>query len=210
MKLVASTLALFAAISAFAAPAAAAAAAPTEHAVQADLNGDGTMDRVVVKSVPGNPNEQLLVATVGRVNYVAREPFFGLDAGVQPLRVVDLNADGRDEVLLTEEIGAHTDVLSVWGLFDGWRPMKMPDQSRLRLFEGGAVYSFDKFGCDTIAGQRKLVTVSGWLDEMETDIYTGRRITYSVGFGAVEQWSYMEVSGPRDAPVFRVAPQACE
>lgn len=209
MKLVASTLALFAAAAAFATPAA-AATAPTQHAVQADLNGDGTLDRVVVRAVPNNPNEQVLVATVGRVNYVAREALDAFDTTVQPLRVVDTNADGRDEVLLTESVGANTNTFSVWGLFDGWRPIKMPDQSRLRLFEGGAVYSFSTFGCDTIAAQRKLVTVAGWLDEMESEIYMGVRVTYSVGFGAVEQWSYMDVSGPRDAPAFQAYPRTCE
>lgn len=207
MKIVMSALVAFAAVLASAAPA---AAATKEHAVQADLNGDGTPDRVVVKAVENNPNEQVLVATVGRTSYVAREELSSPDYSVQPLRVVDLNADGREEVLLTESVGANTLTLSVWGLFNGWRPIKMPDQSRLRIYEGGAEYSFSRFGCDTIAGQRKLVTVNAWTEDWDNRIYSGERTTYSVGFGAVEQYSYMQLTGPRDAPGFQVAAGSCE
>jgi hypothetical protein len=209
MKLAAPVLALFTAIFALAAPATAAAAPATEHAVRADLNGDGTLDRVIVRSVPNNPNEQFLVATVGQVSFVAREALDAFDTTVQPLRVVDINADGRDEVVLTESVGANTDRLSVWGLFDTWRPVRMADQSRLRLWVGGGSATFDNFGCDTISGQRKLVTVRGAWD-LDREIYTGERITYSVGFGTVEQWSHMSVEGSREAPGFQASPRTCE
>lgn len=209
MKAIGPVLGLFAAILVAAvAPATASAAPVMEHSAQADLNGDGTLDRVVVRAVAGNPEEQLLIATVGRTNYVAREEFYAFEAGVQPPRVVDLNDDGRDEVILTESLGNNTDTLSVWGLNDGWRPVKLPDQSRLRLYEGGGASAINRYGCEIVNGQRKLVTVSAFID-WETEIYSGERIVYTVGRGAAEPWLISTVTGAYGSAVFYTNPQAC-
>lgn len=83
--------------------------------------GDGRLDRVSVKPIAGNSYEQSLVATVGRVAYATRVPV-DPSFGVQPLRVTDVNDDGRQEVVVTESVGANIFSFTVWGLFGGLRP----------------------------------------------------------------------------------------
>jgi hypothetical protein len=206
MKAIAPALAVFAALFAFGSPA--AAATTTEQAVQADLNGDGRLDRVVAKPVAGSQNEQLLVATVNGVSYVAREPM-DPDWGVQPLRVVDVNADGRYEILLPETVGMRTDSFSVWGLNNGWRPVVFSDQTRLLLWEGGEFGdTISGYGCEFV-GRRQVVTVFAELTDPTTGRYDGERSTYNVQNGIAEQTSRLPVRGTRDYVASTADPQAC-
>ena len=211
MKLVASTLALFAAAAAFATPAA-AATAPTQFAVQADLNGDGTLDRVVVKADANDPNAQSVIATVGRANYVARTEFYAPEGvSVQQPRVVDVNADGRDEVLVTELIGEDLTRFTVWGVSSrGWGPVMhaaAPDVM-FKVWEGESAEFIDHYGCEPDSlGGRRIVSVYGSLSEQE--IFWGARETYSVYDGWASRTSSTSVSGPRDSSVWHTDPQAC-
>lgn len=205
MKIFVPGLAVFAALFAFGSPA---AAATTEYAVQADLNGDGRLDRVVAKPVAGSQNEQLLIASVNGVNFVAREPM-DPDWGVQPLRVVDVNADGRYEVLLQEAVGLRTDSFSVWGLNNGWRPVVFRDQSRLLLWEGGEFSdTVSRYGCEFV-GRRQVVTVFAELTDEETGLYEGERSTFTVQDGVAEQTSRLPVRGTRDYVASTADSQAC-
>lgn len=211
MKLVASTLALFAAVSAFATTPAAAATAPAQFAVQADLNGDGTLDRVVVRTTPDNPNQQSLVATVGRTNYVAHVPL--PDSGLEAPRVVDLDGNGRDEVVVKEYSGANTDELSVWGFNDGFGPfvMSVPWQAPLRLWEGGGASAINRFGCEVYdnEGRRKLVTVQAERVSVEHEIYAGERVTYFIHNGYVTVSTRTQVTGTPNHAAFQADPASC-
>jgi hypothetical protein len=211
MKLVASTLALFAAAAAFATPAA-AATAPAQFAVQADLNGDGTLDRVVVKAVPDDEFAQSVIATVGRANYVARTEFYAPEGvGVQQPRVVDVNDDGRDEVLVTESVGANTYKFTVWGVSShGWGPVVYgiaPDV-KFAVWEGGGAEYFDRYGCEPDPfGGRRIVSV--YASKNEHEIFWGGRITYGIYDGSAWTISSTSVSGTRNSSVWHTDPQAC-
>ncbi|HWO58537.1 MAG TPA: hypothetical protein VNO31_00655 [Umezawaea sp.] len=188
---------------AFAAPASAA----DQVTVQADLNGDGRLDRVVAETIAGNPNEQFLVATIRGIRLTAHAPLNSY-TGVQPLRVVDLNDDGSDEVVVTESVGANTVKFSVWGLYGGLRPVTLPDGSTLALWEGGGISALSGYGCEADGDARRLVTVRGLLD-WDNGVYSGERVTYAVADGVATETSRTPVVGPRTEPGFQVDPLAC-
>lgn len=197
MKAIAPVLGLFAAIFALA-PATASADPITVSTVQADLNGDGVLDTVTARQAADNPDEQTLVAKVGNRNYVGRAP---MDAyfGMEPLRVGDVNADGKDEIFVTEVIGANTTHMSVWAMNNGWRPLRNADGADLRLYEGGGVSAVDGYGCEFANGRFELFRVAGYLTDWDNYIYEGQKTNYVVQNGVVTQVSYEPVTGPREA-----------
>jgi hypothetical protein len=206
MKRIAPVLALLTATLAFAAPANAAA----DTTVQADLNGDGQLDRVAVSPVPGNPSEQNLTVKIGRLAMKTRVPL-SAEGGVQPLRVVDVNNDGRDEILVTQSVGANTDTFSVWGMFDSLRAVVRDDGTRLHLWEGGAVSSVSRYGCEVAGdGNRQLVSVWGASKDVNSDYLKGERVTFTVlanGVATIRSRAWVE--GFRDSAAFMTDPQAC-
>jgi len=204
MRNASAVLLALASVVAFAAPASAA----DQQTVQADLNGDGRLDRVVAETVPGNPEEQLLVATVRGIRLTARTELYSY-IGVQPMQVVDLNGEGSDEVLVLESAGANTDRFSVWGLFGGLRPVTNPDGSKLALWMGGGASAHSRFGCETVDGARRLVTVSALPTDWETMVFSGERVTYSVADGVATETSRTPITGPRTAPEFQADPLTC-
>jgi hypothetical protein len=205
MKIVAPALALFSALFAFGSPA---AAATTEYAVRADLNGDGTLDRVVVRPTTDNPEQQFLVATVGRTNFVARVPM-DVPFGVQPLRVSDIDADGRDEITVTETVGANTLWFSVWVLDRGLQQVRLADGTPLRLYEGGGRSSIVGYGCEFVDGRQELFTVRAELVDEEIGLYAGERVNHTVVHGvATETWR-KRVAGTYDSHDFQADYQTC-
>lgn len=194
-----------------AAPAAAGAAAATgDVTVRADLNGDGRSDRVVLREVGGAPDTQELVAVVRGHRLTARMPLHST-VGVSPLRVVDLDDDGRDEVVVTESIGANTDLFTVWGLSGGGlRAVARPDGSRLVLAEGGGISALSRYGCEVVDGRRHLVTVKGELVwTSDPLVYDGERVTHLVRDGVATPTSTTPVLAERNAPAYQVDPAAC-
>lgn len=205
MKAVAPLLAIFAAALAFAAPATASA---DDNSVQADLNGDGQLDTVVIDPIAGNNDEQRLVATINGIELDATmpmDPYFG----IQPLRVVDLDGDGWDEVVVTEFVGANTVDLTVWGLFGGLNPVVGPDLTPLHLWEGGGLASIAGYGCEDNANGRQLVTVNAWSDDVNFEHYQGDRVNYTVHNGVATESSRTEAAGPHDDPAFQTDPATC-
>jgi hypothetical protein len=196
MKVVA--LGLFAAIIALSAPTSAAADPITVSTVQADLNGDGIQDTVTARQAADDPNQQTLTAKIGRMTHVARAP---MDAymGMEPLRVADLNADGKDEVFVTEIIGANTLHFSVWGMNRGWTPLRNADGTQLRLYEGGGLGAIDGYGCEFANGRFELFTVSAYLDDWDNYIYIGEKVNYLVQNGVATEVSHQPITGPREA-----------
>jgi hypothetical protein len=205
MKALVPVLALFTAISALAAPGTASAETLTAYA---DLNGDGTPDQVSVSVAADNPNEQSVIAKIGRRAYVARAPLAS-EVGVRPLRVVDVNGDGREEVLVTESVGANTEMFTIWSLDSGWRPVRLADGSPLRLWEGGGISAISRYGCTTY-GPRELNTVSAELVNWEHGVYVGAVVGYAVSNGIATEMGTMELVGNRDLFVSQADPSTCE
>jgi hypothetical protein len=205
MKAIAPALAVFAALFAFGSPA---AAATTEYAAQADLNGDGQLDRVVVKPTADNPAEQFLVATVGRRNYVARVPV-DQPFGVQPLRVSDIDVDGRDEIIVTEVVGANTLWFSVWVLDGGLHQVRLTDGTPLRLYEGGGRSAVVGYGCEFTGGRYQLFTVGAELVDEENGIYAGERVNYDVVNGVATETRRKQIAGTRDSRDFQANHLMC-
>jgi hypothetical protein len=191
-----------------------AAAGPTAVTVdvtaRADLNGDGRTDRVAVREVVGAPDTQELVAVVGGHRFTARVPFHST-VGMSPLRVVDLDDDVRDEVVVTESIGANTDLFTVWGLSGGvLRAVTTPDGNRLVLAEGGGISALSRYGCEVVDGRRHLVTVQGELVwTSDPLVHDGERVTYAVRDGVATATSTTPVLAERDAPAYQVDPKSC-
>ncbi|GAB3008817.1 hypothetical protein [Saccharothrix stipae] len=181
-----------------------------DQSVTADLDGDGRADRAWVRVVEGDPDRQELVAAIRHYRITARMPLYSR-TGVLPLRVVDLDDDGRDEVVVTESAGANTDLFTVWGVRGmRLRTVTTPEGGPLALAEGGGVNAINRYGCEVVDGARHLVTVTGQLvwpsDPM---VYEGTRVTYAVHEGVATATSTTPVLGERIDPVYQVDPQAC-
>ncbi|MCG8919725.1 VCBS repeat-containing protein [Actinokineospora sp. PR83] len=204
-KFVMPVLAALAGVTALAQPASAGTA---REAAQADLNGDGRADRVVVEAVAGAPEVQSLVATVNGVRLTARPPMDNY-GGVQPLRVVDLDGDGRDEVLVVQSVGANTTSSGVWGLYGGLRPMLTADRAPLLLWEGGGISAISRYGCEQTATGRQLVTVGAQLTDWDNGVYEGERVTYAVTGRVATETSRTPVTGGSQDPLLQADPQTC-
>ncbi len=179
-----------------------------QQTASADLNGDGRVDRVVLRPVDGNPNVQELVAKVGGKRLTATVPMNNY-GGVEPMRVVDVNADGRDEVVVTQSVGANTDSFGVWGLHGGaLSPVKLANGTQLILWQGGGISALSRYGCTDGHDGRQLVQVTA-VGVGDYTVYDGESIVYTVGGGVATEVARVPVSGPREAPGFQVDPAAC-
>lgn len=173
-----------------------------------DLDGDHRPDKVVLEVVPDNPDEQQLVATVSGIRLTARIPLHSYP-GIRPLRVVDIDADGRDEIIVTESVGANTLGFTAWGLFGGLRPVTSPDGTPLPLWEGGGASAIARYGCEPADGGQRLVTVQAGVIDWENFVYQGERVTYAVHDGVAVEATRTPAVGPRDAVPFLADPQTC-
>lgn len=206
MKAIVPLLATVVAAFALATPATAAA---DDLSVQADLNGDGQLDTVRVEPVAGNSFQQRLVATVGGTTLTATVPLNAYQIGPQPPRVVDLDGDGWDEVVVTETVGANTLSFTVWGLFGGLRPVVGPDLTTpLRLWEGGGISATSLYGCEDDDG-RQLVSTGGYAIDVNFEVFRGERVTYTVHNGVATETSRIQVTSTRDDPAFQADPATC-
>jgi hypothetical protein len=202
MKTFGSLLAVFATAAATVLAFAGTASADTMSVAYADLDGDHRIDRVTLTQNPDNPNEQILVGTVNRTSYVTRMPIpGGPGLGVFPLRVVDLDRDGRQEVVVTEMVGASTSWFGVWYLGKpgaGWQPLQAESGGGFELYEGGGVREISGYGCREAGGHRELVLLSAEIqDPWEDGIYAGALVAYTVRDGVARWTSGTTVSGDR-------------
>jgi hypothetical protein len=202
MKAVAPALALFATIFALATPGTASADA---FSVRADMNGDGVMDQVTLRSVDGNPYAQSLAVKVGNRTYVAQLPLDNMEAGVQQPRITDIDRDGRNEIFVLDSIGANTDWWSIWVLNGGLRQVTTPDGEAFHVVEGGGVYNVDNYSC--VDAQLVREWASNYTPEPGDETFDGERITYDVHGATATEVSRYPVSGPRES--FGSAPQTC-
>lgn len=198
MKAVAPVLGLFAAIFALATPATAMAApSPVLMSTRADLNGDGTLDLVTLTPAAGDPGTQILTGAVGAKRYTAAIPM-DESFGVRPLRVGDVDGNGRADIIVTEIVGANTEWFSVWELGRRWLPVRDPDGTELQLAEGGGIASIVRYGCEVVGGRRQLFTVMASLEDWDTMIYDGEKVTYVVDDGVATEVSRQSITGPRE------------
>jgi hypothetical protein len=202
MKTFGSLLALFTTAAATVLAFAGTASADTMSVAYADLDGDHRIDRVTLTQNPDNPNDQILVGTVNRTSYVKHMPIAeepGL--GVLPLRVVDLDRDGRQEVVVTELVGANTAWFGVWYLGKpgvGWKSVQAESGGSFELYEGGGIREISRYGCREVGGHRELVLLSAQIqDPWEDELYAGALVSYTVRDGVARWTSGTEVSGDR-------------
>ena len=175
----------------------------------ADLNGDGRMDRVTLRTVDGSLDEQVLTARVGGKRLTATVPS-ALIAGAQPMQVVDVDADGRDEVVVAEMVGANTNHFGVWGLHGtALAPVKLANGTPLRLMEGGGLAAIVRYGCTDDHDGRRLIQATGQAVDVNYTVYEGEYVVYAVDGGVADEVARVPVSGPRDTPGFHADPALC-
>jgi hypothetical protein len=175
----------------------------------ADLDGDGRSDRVTLRTVDGSLDEQVLTARVGGKRLTATVPS-RLIAGAQPMQVVDVDADGRDEVIVTEVVGANTNHYGVWGLYgNALAPVKLADGTQLRLMEGGGASAIVRYGCTDDHDGRQLIQTSGQAVNNDWTLFEGEYVVYVVDGGVANEVARVPVSGPRDTPGFQADPTLC-
>ncbi|WP_020672121.1 hypothetical protein [Amycolatopsis nigrescens] len=197
----------FAAIG-LAAPA--AAAEPPQQAVaHADLDGDGTPETVTLTMI-GDGTQQL-TADVGGRQIQATMP--GDDfAGAQPIRVTDLNADGRAELVITKSVGANTLTFDAWDYDGEFRRLGTPDGQPLDLYEGGGVAARVGYTCEATPAGRALVTLGSEADDVGADplTYTGARTAYTLQDGVLTPAATVPFTSvaPTD-PLVSTDPAAC-
>ncbi|HYQ69520.1 hypothetical protein [Actinophytocola sp.] len=209
MKAFVPLLALFAIAAAFVAPAT-ASADDDMSVVYADLNGDHRIDRVTLAQAQDNPNDQILVGTVGPTSYYKRIPTGG--EPVSPLRVVDLDQDGRQEVLVTELNGISTSWFGVWHLNNGydWQPVLAASGGGFELYEGGGIREISRYGCKQVNGHREVVLLSAQLqDPWEDEIYAGRLQSFTVRNGVATPTSTTFVAGHSATLTAMAIPSYC-
>lgn len=188
-------------------PASAAENSPVQ--VRADLNGDGQLETVDVTAY--DDTRQLLRTVVDGTTWETLVTYDSY-AGVQPPRVVDLGGDGRDELVVTESVGANTTYFSAWDLGPaGWRQLTTPDRKPLQLVEGGGIAAHAGYTCLDDHDGRELVTVIAEGDLTADPItYTGKRTSYLVADGVATPVSSSDITNePREAPALQVDPDLC-
>ncbi|MBK1787691.1 hypothetical protein [Prauserella cavernicola] len=183
---------------------------PGTRTIAADVDGDGTLDRVTVRQLDDS-TQTLTFEVAGRTVEVTTE-----GEGFAPLeqpRRVDVNSDGRDEVVLARAVGANTVTFDLWS-YDPVRakifPVSTPDGARLDVFEGGGVNATSGYTCvdhpDT--GARDFVTVNAYRTEAGT--FDGERTTYSVDGDLARQTDRVEFTAvDEDDPVLATEPSSC-
>jgi hypothetical protein len=177
---------------------------------QADLDGDGTPDTLTLTQTGAETQELVATAggTVARVT-IPMDPFFH----TRPLRVTDINADGKAEVLVTEYIGANTFTYSSWD-FDGahLRELRKPDGQPFPLYEGGGIRASSGYTCEQSERGRVFVVYNSETDDLTADpvVYHGDRISYLVRDGVATPTTVITFTGAEaDNPVRGGVPFIC-
>jgi len=160
-----------------------ASAAPQSVTAQADLDGNGTLDNVSLSLT--SPTMSVLEANIsGQV--VRANLATDVYTGVQPLRVTDVNADGKAELVVTGSVGANTISMSLFD-FDGQvlRGVSTPDHRGISLYEGGGISTRNGYTCEPSRRGKVLVTYTALQDDNWGGpvTYSGTRESYLVRNG---------------------------
>lgn len=188
------------------------AAADSTETSTLDLDGNGTLDSARLAAL-GDGSQQALQFTVdGRVT----EAVLPGDsyAGTRPMRVLDVNNDGRQELLVSESVGANTEWFSIWDLGADGAPRELTTQdgAPLKLNEGGGVAARLGYECAPAGSDGRVLITLAASNESPTaePSYDGRRVAYEVRDGvAAPVDEYPFTGAPQGDPVLVTAPDSC-
>jgi hypothetical protein len=180
----------------------------------ADVDGDGRAEPVTLRQL--SPGTQLL--RIDLPSGYVEDQVHGLEGVELPLAVpsvVDLNDDGRDELVVTLALGVNTTTFEVWG-FDNDRmhALTTEDGAPWRLHQGGGVSAIDEYGCVPGTAGRQLRTVQAVIDDAAsrdgTARYDGEAVTYSVYDGVAHPAATDRLENvTREDPLAQADPAAC-
>ncbi|MBE9376001.1 VCBS repeat-containing protein [Saccharopolyspora sp. HNM0983] len=185
--------------------ATAAPAAAQQPAVHADLDGDGRPDAVSLVQV----SESTMLLRAGMAEEVLDVEVPGNARGTPPVPV-DVNGDGRAEVLVPESVGANTITRTAWAHSPehGLVPLRGADDELWRLPEGGGAGAVSTYGCTGRGAGAVLDAVSAARNEQGT--FDGGLRTYRVAAGAVHLLREVPIRGAdREDEVFGRDPAEC-
>ena len=196
-----------------AAPGVAAAQETADRvSADADVDGDGTQERATLeKAAPGT--QLLRVELPGG----ALEGEVHGDEGL-PLIVpfvVDVDGDGRDELVLGTSLGANTTTFELWSVDDGrLHAVTAEDGTPWRLHEGGGATALAAYGCVPGTPGRQLRTVQAALDDAAsgdgTPRFDGALVTWAVTGGVAHPATTADLQDvTRDDPRTRLDPATC-
>ncbi|MHA6621611.1 hypothetical protein [Pseudonocardia sp. DLS-67] len=178
----------------------------------ADLDGDGVADRVTLEKLA--PGTQLLRAELPGGPVEARVSGDEALPLIVPF-VVDVNGDGRDEMVLGISLGANTTTFEVWGVDAGrLHAVTTEDGAPWRLYEGGGVSAIGEYGCVPGTPGRQLRDVQARLDDAAstdgTPRYDGTLVTYAVAGGVAHPAATQPLQDvTRDDPRTQLDPATC-
>jgi hypothetical protein len=180
----------------------------------ADVDGDGRAEPVTLRQL--SPGTQLL--RIDLPSGYVEDQVHGLDGVELPLvvpTVVDVNGDGRDELLLTLALGVNTTTSEVWG-FDNDRlhALTTEDGAPWRLYRGGGESAIGEYGCVPGTPGRQLRTVQAVVDNDAsrdgTSRYDGDAVTYTVDGGVAHPAATDHLENvTREDPRAQVDPATC-
>lgn len=186
-----------------------AATPPDETRIEADMDGDGTYDPVTLQQV--TPESMLL--RVGLADQYLDATVPGNASGLAP-RVVDVDADGRDELLVPESVGANTITFTLWSYEPGagLRHMADPTGAPWKVSEGGGVSAISDYGCIADHDDQQVILINARLDDDAADpsTYSGTRTAFTVESGTATPTSTVQIeSAPREDPLLQVDSATC-
>ncbi|WP_243789554.1 VCBS repeat-containing protein [Saccharopolyspora gloriosae] len=188
------------------------AAADSSQQSTLDLDGNGTLDSARLSAV-GDGSQQVIQFTVdGRTTEATLTG--DAYAGTRPMRVLDVNNDGRQELLVTESVGANTEWFGIWDLGADGAPRELTTQdgAPLKINEGGGVAARLGYECGPAGSDgRVLITLAASNESQAPEpAYDGKRIAHDVRDGVaapVDEYPFAGVG--QDDPVLDVAPDSC-
>ncbi|GAA5131933.1 hypothetical protein [Pseudonocardia adelaidensis] len=180
----------------------------------ADVDGDGLAEPVTLRQL--SPGTQLLRIELPSGYVEDQVP--GLDGVELPLivpSVVDVNGDGRDELVLSLALGVNTTTFEVWGFDDDrLHALTTEDGAPWRLYEGGGMSAVGEYGCVPGTPGRQLRTVQAVMDDAAsrdgTPRYDGEVVTYVVAGGVAHPAGTGRLEDvTRDDPRAQADPATC-
>lgn len=190
------------------------AAADASVTASADLNGDGTADSITL-TAQAEGTEQLLSVNVGGTTHELTLLLSTPDNAVLPVRVVDTNKDGKDEVLVSESVLDDTTTFDLVDLgADGLRIVKTPDAQDLRFFQGGGAGARSGYTCkDDFFGNNREFTILFAIasNQDPNPDFIGTLASYKVADGVATPTNQIPIFGVKgDNPQLVVNPATCD
>lgn len=175
---------------------------------QADVDGDGSPNAVTLREVSAD-TQTLTFAFAEEVI----DTSFEADARppLQQPRVVDIDGDGRDEIMVAQSVGANTITFNIWKYEPGQGIVRLTTSAGapFEVYEGGGVASISGYSCNQVPGGREFVTVNSHTSSTEP-VFDGDRITYSVNLNAMTVEARAEIrEAPVGDPLLATDPASC-